>query len=242
MCFVTYLPYQEGFILTSNRDEHVGRPKASPPKKYYINGKTVFYPQDTLAGGTWIATSSNATLCLLNGAFQRHEHRPPYRQSRGLVVLDFFKYENLALFLNQYLWNGIEPFTLVIVEEKDEIRLTELRWDGQKMYVKELDSSQSHAWSSVTLYSDDVIQQREEWFEKWQRNNLFYTGEDIMQFHDLGGDGDITNDLVINRNDELKTVSTTQVQKTSEDFLIKYYDRLNEQEYKYRIFASENVC
>jgi hypothetical protein len=42
MCFVTYLPYQQGFVLTSNRDEHVERPKALPPKNIHLKVSRCF--------------------------------------------------------------------------------------------------------------------------------------------------------------------------------------------------------
>ena len=54
MCTVTYLPLEnDGFILTSNRDESPMR-KTIPPKKYLENGVELAYPKDQLAGGTWI--------------------------------------------------------------------------------------------------------------------------------------------------------------------------------------------
>ena len=52
MCTVTYLPQEnDGFILTSNRDESPMR-KTIPPKKYVENGVELIYPKDQLAGGT----------------------------------------------------------------------------------------------------------------------------------------------------------------------------------------------
>lgn len=241
MCFVTYLPYQQGFILTSNRDEHVGRPKAFPPKKYIINKQSVFYPQDGLAGGTWIAASPHTTLCLLNGAFVKHQHQPPYRQSRGLVLLDFFEYNHQADFIENYSFRGIEPFTLIIIEDREEFQLTELRWDGAKLYHQPLDVQQSYAWSSVTLYSDAVIKEREQWFDSWQQNHPFFDSKAILDFHHFGGKGDLENDLLVNRNNELCTVSMTQIQKTPAQFLISYWDRTNDQQYRYRIFDTEKV-
>lgn len=241
MCFVTYLPHQQGFILTSNRDEHVGRPKALPPKKYFIKGQPVFYPQDGLAGGSWIATSSNTTLCLLNGAFVKHQSQPPYRQSRGLVVLHFFEYNDLNDFIKNYNFTEIEPFTLVVVEQNEQLQLSQIRWDGSTLYHTKLDAHSNHAWSSVTLYSDEVIQERERWFEQWQSQHPFFEGDDVLDFHSFGGNGDAENDLLVNRNNQLRTVSMTQIHKTPEQFLIRYWDRLNDQQFRFRIFDTEKA-
>lgn len=241
MCFVTYLPYQQGFILTSNRDENVGRPKASPPKKYLIDAVPVFYPQDGLAGGTWIAASPKATVCLLNGAFVKHQPTPPYRMSRGKAVLDFFQYAHLSEFAAAYDFGGIEPFTLVVIEEENELRLSELRWDGLQVHLSTPDTARAHAWSSVTLYNDDIIQQREQWWQQWLMHHPMFEGGDVLDFHSLGGNGDSANDLVMNRNNELQTVSITQILKTPHQFLMNYQDRLTGQQFKYRIFEEERL-
>jgi uncharacterized protein CbrC (UPF0167 family) len=93
----------------------------------------------------------------------------------------------------------------------------------------------------VTLYSNEVIRERQRWFEEWQQEHPLFEGEDVLDFHSFGGKGDVENDLIINRNNELRTVSITQIQKTTEQFLINYWDRLNDQHYRYRIFDSEKV-
>lgn len=232
MCFVTYLPYQDGFILTSNRDEMVERPRATPPKKNHIENEIVFYPQDAQAGGTWFASSEKTTVCLLNGAFQKHQHRPPYKKSRGLVVLDYFKENDLEQFVNDYEFSGIEPFTLIIVQEN---ALHELRWDEAKLHTKALNPAEFHSWSSVTLYNEEVVAERNLWFEKWQNDFPIFSGDDIINFHTFGGKGDVENDLLVNRNDKLKTVSITQVTKTSSLYLMSYDDQLINQKYRYRI-------
>ena len=235
MCFVTYLPQQEGFILTSNRDEHAGRPKAIPPKKYAAGGQAVFYPKDGLAGGTWIAASETFTLCLLNGAFVSHVPRPPYRRSRGLVLLDFFKVGCVKCFVSEYDFSEIEPFTLIVVERKQGIVLHQLRWDGQQMHHDILDANAAFAWSSVTLYDPATVQERAHWFTDWQKKHPRFLADDITDFHLSGGKGDAHNDLIINRNNELLTVSVTQIEQTKGHFLLHYQDRLNGQDYRYRI-------
>ena len=235
MCFVTYLPQNEGFILTSNRDEHAGRPKAIPPKKYVAGGQAVFYPKDGLAGGTWIAASEQFTLCLLNGAFVNHVPQPPYRRSRGLVLLDFFKMQCIRYFVAKYDFSGIEPFTLIVIERKAKVELHQLRWDGQQTHHEILDAKTAFAWSSATLYNAATMREREHWFGDWQEKHPKFSAQEIIDFHLSGGKGDQRNDLIINRNNELLTVSITQVQQIKDHFLLHYQDRLNGQDYRYRI-------
>ncbi|HWZ21081.1 MAG TPA: NRDE family protein, partial [Cytophagaceae bacterium] len=87
MCTVTYLPKPNGeYILTSSRDEKIVRPAAAVPQCYTIGGKSIVFPKDPTAGGSWIAYAGEKTVCLLNGGFKKHISNPPYKKSRGLVV------------------------------------------------------------------------------------------------------------------------------------------------------------
>ncbi|MFM8371345.1 MAG: NRDE family protein, partial [Bacteroidota bacterium] len=95
MCTVTYIPNRSGFTLTHNRDEAPSRSSVSISQNDEGPDGQIVYPRDSKAGGTWFAVSeSGKTVCLLNGAFVRHHHNPPYKRSRGLMVLDFFNYDD----------------------------------------------------------------------------------------------------------------------------------------------------
>ena len=241
MCTVTYLPQVgNSFILTSNRDEDVYREVALPVNKYTTDKNWIYYPKDQKAGGTWIASGSNGfTVCLLNGAFNAHQTTGNYKKSRGLVVLDFFNYTSQYDFINEYDFLGIEPFTLIFVKHHSEtnIGLCELRWDGVKTHHSNYDASLPHIWSSVTLYSNDVIQQRQTWFNTWVNNNVF-TKESILMFHNLGGNGDKENDLIINRNQK-KTVSICCIQRfNANETDITYVDVVNTKLYTAKILAT----
>ena len=235
MCFVTYLPQKGGFVLTSNRDEHAGRPKAIPPKKYTIGCQSVFYPKDGLAGGTWIAASARFTLCLLNGAFVNHVPQPPYRRSRGLVLLDFFEINDVTRFVADYDFTGIEPFTLIVVVKQERLELHQLRWDAQQLHHDVLDAQAAFAWSSATLYDANTVQKRASWFADWRQKYPQCSANEVIDFHLSAGKGDDCNGLIINRNNELMTVSVTQVQQTAGHFMLQYQDRLNAQAYRYRV-------
>jgi hypothetical protein len=240
MCTVTYLPYSKNcFILTSNRDEDILRQVALPVNQYKIGNTSVFFPKDPKAGGTWIATGSNGfTVCLFNGAFKKHTPSNNYRKSRGLVLLDFFNYSNHLDFIENYDFNNIEPFSLVFVHHQaSKVGLCELKWDGEKTHHFNHDSSLPHIWSSVTLYSEEVIKQRESWFYDWVKLNEHFTKESILMFHHFGGSGDKENDLVMNRGAK-KTVSICSISKRNEtEIEVTYEDVINKKVYSNRIIC-----
>lgn len=235
MCVLTYFPYQyNGFILTSNRDEAVARPSAIPPKKYHLGSQIVFYPKDPQGGGTWIASSGEVTLCLLNGGFEKHLAQPPYKHSRGKVVLDFFSYQNIQDFEKRYGFQGLEPFTLIVITNLEALALYELRWTGNEVFCQSMDATQPHIWSSVTLYTSDVIQAREAWFREFSQQSI--DPKKVLQFHHEGGKGDPQNDLKMNRNDTLKTISMTQFVINQLEFKMSYHDLQTDADFQYCIF------
>ncbi len=227
MCTVTYLPLENNnYIITSNRDEQVVR-KTIFPHLFESTNFTLLGPRDEKAGGTWIATSNqNMTACLLNGAFEKHISKPPYRQSRGKVVTDVFQYKNVHEFTANYDFSGIENFTLVLAyNNQNRPELYELRWDGEVLHKKELDRSQPYIWASATLYAKEVVIERKEWFKTWVNENDFNL-ENIRNFHQFGGNGDKTNGLQIKRN-LLQTVSITSVLVSSSQSDVHYFDMIN---------------
>jgi len=221
MCTVTFLPVSKSeYLLTSNRDEKVGRASATFP--FRQNG--TLFPKDEHSGGTWIATSSNGkSICLLNGALTKHKHAPPYRHSRGLIVLKAFTYPDFKSFAANIDLTEIEPFTLVMVENEGEKTLFEFMWDGQNRYFAPLEPEIPHFWCSVTLYAPEVYERRKKWFEKWILDHHFNL-DGILHFHQFGGDGNPANDLVINRNDYLKTLSITSIHRKEDQTYMTYMD------------------
>lgn len=230
MCTVTYIPQKENnYILTSNRDE---TPKRQPNGIFQNTEKGLIYPKEPSKGGTWISASKdNQLLCLLNGAFVKHKHRPPYRRSRGLLVLDFFDYNSADDFFQNYELKDIEPFTLIVYEKG---KLFELRWDETKKHLKELDPQQAYIWSSSTLYPPQIKKMREEWFSAWKTAEKQPTAEAILNFHQTAGIGDPENDLRMTRHGGIvQTVSVTQFNSEKEEMI--YIDLVNEEQSKSKL-------
>lgn len=219
MCTVSFVPLAEGkFIFTSSRDVGYKRKKALPPQ---LHNSNIIYPTDGEAGGTWIATSKKYTLCLLNGAFLKHDMTKAYSKSRGIVVLDAIEYEDINDFINEYDLEGVEPFTLIIIENGKNI--SELRWDESKKHLKSFDYNTPHIWSSATLYLPEVVHNREQWFTDWLKNN---NPEDILEFHQKAGFADKENDVIMDRG-FIGTVSITNLEVGDTLRIVNYFDLMD---------------
>ena len=192
-----------------------------PEAKEFGSGRILF-PKDGDAGGTWIALHGNGNvMVLLNGAFERHKHLPPYRKSRGLVFLDIFDSEKPADKFNQVDLEDIEPFTLVIWQQGE---LWETRWDGKNKFVFPKPNNVPQMWCSVTLYDPIVITKRKEWFTKWLDDKQYISAEETRHFHEFAGDGDERNDLRMNRDGKLLTVSITGIEIRGNKAVMHYKD------------------
>lgn len=222
MCTVTFLPKtKKSYLLTHNRDEHHTRSIALLPEKKFIHGQAILLPTDSKAGGTWFAASNDFTLCILNGGFEKHVSSPPYRHSRGNVIIDFFKFNDIILFSKEYSIDNIEPFTLIIVDNNTQ-QLFQLINDGTQFHIEEKDCLIPHIWSSTTLYSNEKRTIRKNIFEKFIAQNNFSQNA-IIDFHTNKFENYEDEGIQINRNEILKTVSLTSLHK-EEKISLKYFD------------------
>src|SRR5690606_32494896 len=98
---------------------------------------------------------------------------------------------------------GIEPFTMIV---HDHNNLYEFRWDGEKKHLRLLAADEPHIWSSATLYSDEVIHRRNQWFKEWLISSQPFSAEKVRAFHHFAGEGDLENAVKVNRG-TLFTVS-----------------------------------
>lgn len=229
MCTVTYIPKgNSNFILTSSRDEAVGRTTLAPDF-YEVDGVKMLFPKDAIAGGTWIGISEKSKLiCLLNGGFENHVRLENYKMSRGIVVKELLKADDLSKALTDFDYEGIEPFTIISIDWSFLLKATELVWDGEKAHSSIL-PNEPKIWSSSKLYNSTMKDKRKKWFKAFSEENAFES-EDMYRFHTTAGEGDKNVDVRMDRG-LLKTVSITQVEKTDEECTMSYFDLQNDEVY-----------
>lgn len=237
MCTVTYVPNNNGIIISSNRDEKINRPIAVFPSELKGSNSSLFFPKDSLANGTWFIVNNNANAgVLLNGSEKPHQYSPPYKHSRGLVLIDIFKDENPLRALTQYDLQGIENFTIILFINTN---LFQARWNGKKLNIQLKDSSKPHIWSSATLYNKQMIAEREVWFTEWLQNN---NSENILEFHLNEKKENSEYGILMNRNNELKTVSISSVVIENHQSTMYYKDCISEKESKVTIQLKSNTA
>ncbi|MDC8000574.1 NRDE family protein [Aequorivita todarodis] len=223
MCTITFIPKADNdFILTSNRDEAPGR-ETFPPEIYEEGGVKLLYPKDAVAGGTWIGISEKKRIVtLMNGGFVAHERKPFYRKSRGLVVKDLLKAENLKDEIENYDFNEIEPFTAILVAWNPEVQLFQLVWDGTEYHFSE-EPLAPQIWSSSPLYPQNLKKKREQWFSEFLMKTVKPSEEELLKFHKTAGEGDLNSNLVMDRG-FVKTKSITQIIKKGDAVEMRYED------------------
>jgi uncharacterized protein with NRDE domain len=229
MCTVSFTATNDKIIITSNRDEKTIRPSAIPPKTYTVNGKNLIFPKDPKAGGTWFVAKADGTiLVLLNGADEKHEVKLPYRKSRGLIVLEVISSISPKEFWTEIDLQNIEPFTLVLFQNK---ALFQLRWNGKEKETTLLDTQINHIWSSSTLYPSEIRKKRFNWFHTFMNANTKISESKMHDFHRYTEEGNDENGLVINRNNEMQTLSITQSVIEKNKVVILHYDLIAQQDF-----------
>jgi Transport and Golgi organisation 2 len=236
MCTVTFIPTNSKYFITASRDEKNIRRQAFVPAVYEIRHRKLIFPKDGEAGGTWIALHENGNAAvLLNGAFEKHSPDPPYRKSRGKILLNIIAGDRALNHFFQMDLKRIEPFTLVLFENKN---LYECRWDGKGKHLQQLKSHRPCIWSSVTLYDQEAINKRDQWFTAFLNNKPNPAQKDILEFHQFTGDGENAGDLLMGKEHIYSTLSITSILLADDRGSMKYLDlknnTINEREIKFR--------
>jgi len=230
MCTVTFLPLKnQGFILTSNRDEQKER-KTLPPRIYKENNVNMLFPKDLAAGGTWIGVSDkHRIICVLNGGFEKHIRKISYGKSRGVITKELLQASSLETAVKNLDLTEVEPFTMVLITwHKMDYSLFELVWDGTEKHFHNLEK-QPKIWSSSTLYTKENASLRASWFKNWLQENKM-SQEHILDFHHLKK-GNEEQSILMKRS-YVETVSISSIKKTGETIQFSYEDLLESKHYK----------
>lgn len=198
MCILSIFTKDHGdFILTQNRDESIYRPTSPNIETREFYGQKVTSPVDLNSGGTWIYYTSKYVVCVLNGGYENHSNRPPYRMSRGLIILELLKFNTIDEFISEINLDEIEPFTMIMIDlESNQKKI--LVWNGHDKFVENLTEEKLIVRSSSTLYDFSEKLYHQQNFEKLNLIN----SEKIYKIHQK---------LAMPKNDKYPIVQSTSI-------------------------------
>ena len=220
MCTITYLPTSEGYVITQNRDESPLREPALFPRQKNTERQKLLFPKDPEGSGSWfVSEKSGTTACIMNGVYHSDKTSADFKHSRGLVPFHFFEYKSVETFLNNYAFEGIQGFTLIVVsaDSVHKIHWNEVSIDHQSYAPQPL------IFQSNPLYNPEQKAMRRSWFLDWIKNN---PEDSILDFHKHQRQDNPTESILMDRQ-IVKTVSIIQRHFSPTSGLIKYAELEN---------------
>ncbi|MFD2433529.1 hypothetical protein ACFSO9_08220 [Mesonia maritima] len=149
-----------------------------------------------------------------------------------MVVKEFLLADDVLNKSESYNFEGIEPFTMIMIVWKAGLEVYELIWDETKVYFNKLEN-EPHIWSASMTYDEEMKKAREEWFKDFlEEKSTEVEDPDVMwDFHQNTKKEDKNLGLIIDRG-LLKTTSITQLIYSENRVEMRYRDLLKNKDYK----------
>jgi hypothetical protein len=232
MCILSIVPLSKVTIITSNRDEQRSRENSVEPTIVNLGGRKTIIARDSKANGTWIVTdNSGRTAVLLNGAFEKHVSKPPYRESRGITLINLFEESDFNTAFQLYNLEKIEPFQIILINNPNSFQFL---WDGNKKYVFSIDLNKPQVFFSSTLYTKkqqedkknnflSALNKIEECNANWLLN--FHSNQDVISA-DL-------NFFMSRENQTTKSITQIEINSCSSSY--KHWQIWDNQRHEYTL-------
>jgi hypothetical protein len=213
MCILSLVRTTNSIVLTSNRDEQRARPNSLPPEIISSNNRKSILARDAQAQGTWLLTdNAGRTAVLLNGAFEYHTPAPPYRESRGVILMNLFQEDNFKSAFLFYNLENIEPFQVVYLDQAQSFQCV---WDGIQKHVFQIDLSKPSVFFSPTLYQREQQDLKKNHFLKSLEKANSIDAETLFEFHTSQNTEHSDLNFFMNReNQTTKSVSQIELHAT----------------------------
>jgi hypothetical protein len=141
--------------------------------------------------------------------------------------LEYFNYQNASAFIKKLDCSQVAPFTLLMFDSSNVLNIHQLRWDGDQKYIENINPNVPKLWASATLYGKTQRENRKMWFEQWIKKKSIIDGDYLRSFHTSKHTDDVQNDIVMQRDNGLQTVSVTQVQYHAGQLDMQYHDLIS---------------
>ena len=217
MCILSYVPTNDGFVLTFNRDEVYNR-QTKAPECYTIDNQQLVFPKDIKYGGSWIGVNVTKSVvgCMLNA-----KGKPPKipSKSRGNIFIDQLKQGRANLKEKGLL--GIAPFTLLCFCVQTQV-VTQYHWNGLELKRQNHPVCSPFILCSSSLYNESTIGKLKAEFKnqiasKSEVETSTSSFHKKYLFHK-------NHPIYLKKNSDIQTVSITTILKNKSGFTLTYAD------------------
>ncbi|MEY3835037.1 MAG: hypothetical protein RI989_465 [Bacteroidota bacterium] len=218
MCILSLVKSNGRLIITSNRDEQRSRKNSQIPEIINSGNRKSILARDAQAHGTWLLTDNfGRTAVLLNGAFTSHTPTPPYRESRGIILLNLFQEEQFKSAFLFYNLDNIEPFQVVYVAPDYALQCV---WDGEQKHVFQIDLSKPQVYFSPTLYEHSQQEVKRKNFLSTFEKIDSITKAELFDFHTANKEENSDLNFFMNREfQSTKSVTQIELYQTQTNYL-----------------------
>jgi hypothetical protein len=217
MCILSIVKSEKGIVITSNRDEQRSRKNSLTPEFLDLGKCKAIIARDAQAQGTWLLTDNlGRTAILLNGAFETHIPSPPYRESRGIILMNLFQEENFRSAFLFYNLENIEPFQVIYLDLEQAFQCV---WDGNQKQLFEIDLSTPQVFFSPTLYTKEQQTEKRNHFFKTFTDLSLFKAPRLFEFHsEQNENSDL--DFFMNREQQTtKSISQVELHSTHSRYI-----------------------
>lgn len=218
MCILSIVKSNDRLIITSNRDEQRSRKNSQIPAIINSGNRKSILARDAQAQGTWLLTDNfGRSAVLLNGAFTSHTSTPPYRESRGIILMNLFQEEQFKSAFLFYNLNNIEPFQVIYVDLKNALQCV---WDGEQKHVFQIDLSKPQVYFSPTLYERSQRDVKRKNFLSTFEKIDSITKAELFDFHTANKEENSDLNFFMNREFQTtKSVTQIEIYQTQTNYL-----------------------
>jgi uncharacterized protein with NRDE domain len=181
MCILSIVKSEDRIVITSNRDEQRTRKNSLSPEIIDLGERKAIMARDAQAQGTWLLSDNlGRTAILLNGAFESHIPNPPYRESRGIILVNLFQEENFKSAFLFYNLENIEPFQVIYLDREQAFQSV---WDGKQKHLFAVDLSTPQVFFSPTLYTQEQQEEKRNHFLKTLAEIHSIDSNQLLEIH-----------------------------------------------------------
>lgn len=218
MCILSIVKSARAIIITSNRDEQRSRKNSLAPEIIDLGERKAIIARDAQAQGTWLLTDNlGRTAILLNGAFENHIPAPPYRESRGIILMNLFREDNFKTAFLFYNLENIEPFQVIYLDTDQAFRCV---WDGNQKHLFAIDLSTPQVFFSPTLYSKEQQEEKRNHFFKTIQELDSIDAAQLLEIHSIQNSDSFDLNFFMSREHQTtKSISQVELNSTHSNYV-----------------------